>query len=79
MATVTAAAAVTNTGSAWRTELHSAVTDKALSEFSLERYNVLMANTLRVNQMAYETVTTAETLAPTLEAHDLLFIIQSII
>ena len=93
MATVTAAAAGTNagtnTGSAWRTEQHSAVTDKALSltrqsEFSLERYNMLMANTLRVNQLAYETFTTAEDLAPTLarletsEAHDLLFITQSI-
>ena len=42
-----------------------------------------MANTLRVNQLAYETVSTAENLAPTLailetsEANDLLFIIQS--
>ena len=84
MATVTATAAGTNTGSAWRTEQHSAVTDKALSEFSLERYNMLMTNTLRVNQLAYETVSTAENLAPTLarletsEANDLLFITQSI-
>ena len=64
MATVPATAAGTNTGSAWRTEQHSAVTDKALSEFSLERYNMLMTNTLRVNQLAYETVSTAENLAP---------------
>ena len=84
MATVTATAAGTNTGSAWRTEQHSAVTDKALSEFSLERYNMLMTNTLRVNQLAYETVSTAENLAPTLarletsQANDLLFITQSI-
>ena len=84
MATVPATAAGTNTGSAWRTEQHSAVTDKTLSEFSLERYNMLMTNTLRVNQLAYETVSTAENLAPTLarletsEANDLLFITQSI-
>ena len=45
---------------------------------------MLMANTLRVNQMAYETVSTAENLAPTLarletsEANDLFFITQSI-
>ena len=46
---------------------------------------MLMTNTLRVNQLAYETVTTAEDLAPALarletsEAHHLLFIIQSIL
>ncbi len=35
MATVEASTTVTDTGSAWRTEQHSAVTDKALSDFPL--------------------------------------------
>ena len=84
MATVTATAPGTNSGSAWRTEQHSAVIDKGLSRFPLEKYDQLMNNSLRVDQLAYETVSTVESLAPTLsgletaELNDLLFITQCI-
>ena len=84
MATVTATAPGTNSGSAWRTEQHSSVTDKGLSLFPLEKYDQLMNNSLRVDQLAYETVSTVESLAPTLsrletaELNDLLFITQCI-
>ena len=84
MATVTATAPGTNSGSAWRTEQHSAVTDKGLSRFTLEKYDQLMNNSLRVDQLAYETVSTVESLAPilsrleTAELNDLLFITQCI-
>ena len=79
MATVTATAPGTNSGSAWRTEQHSAVIDKAL-----EKYDQLMNNSLRIDQLAYETVSTVESLAPilsrleTTELNDLLFITQCI-
>ena len=79
MATVTATAPGTNSGSAWRTEQHSTVIDKAL-----EKYDQLMNNSLRIDQLAYETVSTVESLAPTLsrletaELNDLLFITQCI-
>ena len=79
MATVTATAPGTNSGSAWRTEQHSAVIDKAL-----EKYDQLMNNSLRIDQLAYETVSTVESLAPilsrleTAELNDLLFITQCI-
>ena len=81
---MTATAPGTNSGSAWRTEQHSAVTDKGLSRFTLEKYDQLMNNSLRVDQLAYETVSTVESLAPilsrleTAELNDLLFITQCI-
>ena len=84
MATVNASAAGSNTGSAWRTEQHSAVTDKVLSDFPLQRYTLLMANALRVNQLSFETVAPMESLSETLpelevfEAHDLLTTTQAI-
>ena len=59
MATVTAA-------TAGRTEQHSAVTDQGLIDFSLGRFNQLVANTLRVPALAYESVSATEVLAPTL-------------
>ena len=40
-ANVTATAPGTNSGSAWRTEQHSAVTDKGLPRFPLEKYDQL--------------------------------------
>ena len=84
MATVDATAAGSNTGSAWRTEQHSALTDKALSEFPLHRYALLMANTLRVNQLSFDAVSPTESLStilPELEAfevNDLLMTTQAI-
>ena len=59
MATVTAA-------TSGRTEQHSAVADQGLSDFPLERYNRLVANTLKTPALAYETVSATEMLAPTL-------------
>ena len=49
MATVTAA-------TAGRTEQHSAVTDRGLTDFPLGRFNQLVANTLRVPALGYESV-----------------------
>jgi len=72
MATVTAA-------TAGRTEQHSAVTDRGLTDFPLGRFNQLVANTLRVPALAYESVSATELLAPTLaefeaaEINDLFF------
>ena len=59
MATVTAA-------TAGRTEQHSAVTDRGLTDFPLGRFNQLVANTLRVPALGYESVSATEMLAPTL-------------
>ena len=84
MATVNASAAGSNTGSGWRTEQHSAVTDKVLSDFPLQRNTLLMANTLRVNQLSFETVAPMESLSETppeleaFEAQDLLTTTQAI-
>ena len=84
MATVDASATGSNTGSAWRTEQHSAVTDQALSDFPLQRYNLLMTNTLRVNQLSFEAVSSTESLSATLpeleayEVNDLLMTTQAI-
>ena len=77
MATVTAA-----TGG--RTDQHSAVTDRGLTDFPLGRFNQLVANTLRVPALAYESVSATELLAPTLaefeaaEINDLLLVIQAV-
>ena len=60
------------------------MTDKALSDFPLQHYTLLMANTLRVNQLSFEPVSPTESLSatlPELEAHevnDLLMITQAI-
>ena len=84
MATADASATGSTTGSAWRTEQNSAVTDKALSDFPLQRYTLLMANTLRVNQLSFETLTSTESLFATLpeleafEVNDLLMTTQAI-
>ena len=83
MATVEAGTAGSNTGSAWRNEQHSVATDKSLSEFPLQRYTLLMAKTLRVNQLTFDTVAPRESLCNTLpeleafEVNDLLMITQS--
>ena len=77
MATVTAA-------TAGRTEQHSAVTDRGLTDFPLGRFNQLVANTLRVPALAYESVSATEMLAPTLaefeaaEINDLLLVTQAV-
>ena len=77
MATVTAA-------TAGRTEQHSAVTDRGLTDFLLGRFNQLVANTLRVPALAYESVSATELLAPTLaefeaaEINDLLLVTQAV-
>ena len=77
MATVTAATAA-------RTEQHSAVTDRGLTDFPLARFNQLVANTLRVPALAYESVSATELLAPTLaefevaEINDLLLVTQAV-
>ena len=77
MATVTAA-------TAGRTEQHSAVTDRGLTDFPLERFNQLVANTLRVPSLGYESVSATEMLAPTLpefeaaEINDLLLVTQAV-
>ena len=77
MATVTA-----TTGG--RTEQLSAVTDKGLTDFPLERFNQLVSNTLRGPALAYESVTATELLALTLgefeaaEIHDLLLVTQAV-
>ena len=77
MATVTAA-------TAGRTEQHSAVTDQGLTDFPLGRFNQLVANTLRVPALAYESVSATELLAPTLaefeaaEINDLLLVTQAV-
>ena len=77
MATVTAA-------TAGRTEQHSAVTDRGLTDFPLGRFNQLVANTLRVPALAYESVSATELLAPTLaefevaEINDLLLVTQAV-
>ena len=84
MATVDASATGSNTGSAWRTEQHSALTDKALAEFPLHRYALLMANTLPVDQLSFDTVSPTESLSTTLpeleafEVNDLLMTTQAI-
>ena len=73
-----------NTGSAWRTEQRSVATDKPLSESPLQRYTLLTANTLRVNQLSFDTVAPRESLCDTLpeleafEVNDLLMITQAI-
>ena len=62
----------------------SAVTDKGLTDFPLERFNQLVSNTLRVPALAYESVTATELLALTLgefeaaEIHDLLLVTQAV-
>ena len=66
MSTVDTSATGSNAGSARRTEQHLAVTDKALSDFPLQCYTLLMANTLRVNQTELCTVTPTESLSETL-------------
>ena len=77
MATVTAA-------TAGRTEQHSTVTDRGLTDFPLGRFNQLVANTLRVPALGYESVSTTEMLAPTLpefeaaEINDLLLVTQAV-
>ena len=77
MATVTAA-----TGG--RTEQHSAVADRGLTDFVLGRFNQVVANTLRVPVLAYESVSATELLAPTLaefeaaEINDLLLVTQAV-
>ena len=77
MATVTAA-------TAGRTEQHSAVTDRGLTDFPLGRFNQLVTNTLRVPALAYESVSATELLAPTLaefeaaEINDLLLVTQAV-
>ena len=77
MATVTAA-------TAGRTEQHSAVTDRGLTDFPLGRFNQLVANTLRVPALGYESVSATEMLAPTLpefeaaEINDLLLVTQAV-
>ena len=77
MATVTAA-------TAGRTEQHSAVTDRGLTDFLLGRFNQLVANTLRVPALGYESVSATEMLAPTLpefeaaEINDLLLVTQAV-
>ena len=77
MATVTAA-------TAGRTEQHSAVTDRGLTDFPLGRFNQLVANTLRVPALGHESVSTTEMLAPTLpefeaaEINDLLLVTQAV-
>ena len=59
-------------------------TDKSLSEFPLQRYTLLVANTLRVNQLSFDTVAPRESLCNTLpeleafEVNDLLMIMQSL-
>ena len=84
LATVEAGTTGSNTGSAWRTEQHSVATDKSLSEFPLQRYTLLTANTLCVNQLSFETVAPRESLSATLpeleafEVNDLLMITQSL-
>ena len=76
-ATVTAA-------TAGRTEQHSAVTDRGLTDFPLGRFNQLVANTLRVPALGYESVSATEMLAPTLpefeaaEINDLLLVTQAV-
>ena len=84
MATVEAGTAGSNTGSAWRNEQHSVANDKSLSEFPLQRYTLLMANTLRVNQLSFDTVAPRESLSHTLpeleafEVNDLLMVTQAL-
>ena len=84
MATVEAGTIGSNAGSAWRTEQHSVATDKSLSEFPLQRYTLLTANTLRVNQLSFDTVAPRESLCDTLpeleafEVNDLLMTTQAI-
>ena len=73
-----ASATGSNTGSAWRTEQHSAVTLRG------QRYTLLLANTLRVNQLCFETVAPTESLSETLpeleayQVNDLLMTTQAI-
>ena len=64
MATVTAA-------TAGRTEQHSAVTDRGLTDFPLGRFNQLVANTLKVPALAYESVSATEMLAAEFEAAEI--------
>ena len=77
MATATAS-------TAGRTDQHSAVTDRGLTDFPLGRFNQLVANTLRVPALAYESVSATEMLAPTLaefeaaEINDLLLVTQAV-
>ena len=77
MATVTAT-------TAGRTEQYSAITDRGLTDFPLGRFNQLVANTLRVPALAYESVSATELLAPTLaefetaEINDLLLVTQAV-
>ena len=84
MAYVNASTAGSTTGSAWRNEQHSAVGDPALTDFPLQRYNALIANTLQVNHLENETVARTELLNATLgemdvtEISDLLMIAQAI-
>ena len=84
MATVGTGTTGSNTGSAWATEQHSVATDKALSEFPLQRYTLLTTNTLRVNPLSFETVAQRESLSNTLpeleayEVNDLLMVTQAL-
>ena len=84
MATVGTGTTGSNTGSAWATEQHSVATDKALSEFPLQRYTLLTTNTLRVNPLSFETVALRESLSDTLpeleafEVNDLLMVTQAL-
>ena len=76
MATVT-------TATAGRTEQHSAVTDRGLTDFPLGRFNQLVANTLRVPALGYESVSATEMLAPlpefeAAEINDLLLVTQAV-
>ena len=76
--------ATVNAATAGRTEQHSAVTDRGLTDFPLGRFNQLVANTLRVPALAYESVSATEMLAPTLaefeaaEINDLLLVTQAV-
>lgn len=78
MATGEAGTSGSNTGYAWRAEQHSVSTDKSLSDFPLQRYTLLMANTLRVNELSFDTVFPRQSLCDTLpeleafEVNDLL-------
>ena len=60
------------------------VTDRGLTDFPLGRFNQLVANTLRVPALGYESVSATEMLAPTLpefeaaEINDLLLVTQAV-
>ena len=84
MATVTASTAGSTTGSAWRTEQHSAVRDQALTGFPLQRYTARIANRLQVNNVEFESEARTVLLGSTrremdvTEINDLLMATESI-